>query len=39
MARNYETIYTHSLEPDKVHTHIQKYSNIDISNIQSFLIF
>ena len=38
MARNYEAIYTHSLETNKVHRFTQKYSYIDISNVQNFLI-
>ena len=33
MAKNYESIYTHSSEPNKVHRFTQKYSNI-----QNFLI-
>ena len=38
MARNYEAIYTHSLETNKVHRFTQKYSYTDISNVQNFLI-
>ena len=38
MARNYEAIYTHSLEPDKVHTHTHpKFISIGIYDIPSFL--
>ena len=37
-AINYETIYTHSSETNKVHRFTQKYSYTDISDIQNFLI-
>ena len=37
-TRNYEAIYTHSSEPYKVHRSTPKYSYIDISVIQNFLI-